>query len=230
MACSLTIRFSNFTSFEEAARVVASSKKPLTAEDCMTVLVESIVDRLADILENLGRTIDTISHDIFQVGPHSQGRKGNELKKMLKRIGRCGDVASAIRDSLAGLDRICNFITENGKRPLAPVLQGQWGIINRDITSLTDFVSQKNVKVQFLLDAILGFVSIEQNTSVNILTAVSLSGIIPTLIAGIYGMNFKNMPELQWAYGYYYCLGLIVASILLPLWWFWYKGWFGNKL
>jgi magnesium transporter len=81
-------------------------------------------------------------------------------------------------------------------------------------------------KVQFLLDATLGFISIEQNSAVKVLTVFSLVGIPPTLLAGIWGMNFKLMPELQWQYGYAYAWAAILLSAVLPLIWFKRKGWF----
>ena len=79
--------------------------------------------------------------------------------------------------------------------------------------------------MQFLLDATLGFISIEQNNTIKVLTVVSIVGIPPTLIASIYGMNFKIMPELEWHYGYAYGLSLIALSIVVPLAIFWRRGW-----
>jgi magnesium transporter len=79
--------------------------------------------------------------------------------------------------------------------------------------------------VQFLLDATLGFINIEQNDVVKALTVVSVVGVPPVLIAGIYGMNFKHMPELDWSFGYGYALILIVVSGLLPVAWFKWRGW-----
>jgi magnesium transporter len=81
-------------------------------------------------------------------------------------------------------------------------------------------------KVQFLLDAVLGFITIQQNDLFKVLTIVSVVGIPPTLIAGIYGMNFKSMPELSWAWGYPYGLAVIALSALIPIIWFKWRGWF----
>jgi magnesium transporter len=81
-------------------------------------------------------------------------------------------------------------------------------------------------KVQFLLDAVLGFVTIAQNELFKVLTIVSVVGIPPTLVAGIYGMNVKNMPELNWAWGYPFGLAAIAISAILPLIWFKVRGWF----
>ncbi len=79
--------------------------------------------------------------------------------------------------------------------------------------------------MQFLLDATLGFISIEQNNGIKVLTVVSVVGVPPTLVASIYGMNFKWIPELQWEYGYFYGLGVIVLSAIVPLIWFKKRGW-----
>jgi len=80
--------------------------------------------------------------------------------------------------------------------------------------------------VQFLLDAVLGFINIDQNNVVKILTIVSVVGVPPVLIAGVYGMNFKAIPELEWKYGYAYALVLMLVTTLAPLIWFRWKKWF----
>ena len=72
----------------------------------------------------------------------------------------------------------------------------------------------------------MGLINIDQNNIIKVLTVVSVVGVPPTLVASIYGMNFKNMPELEWAWGYPYGLTVIVLSALLPLLWFKWRGWF----
>ena len=79
---------------------------------------------------------------------------------------------------------------------------------------------------QKILDATLGLINIEQNNAFRVLTVVSVVGVPPTLVASIYGMNFKHMPELDWAYGYPYALSLILASAIIPIVVFRIKGWF----
>ena len=81
-------------------------------------------------------------------------------------------------------------------------------------------------KVQFVLDALVGLIGIAQNDVFKVLTIVSIVGIPPTLMAGIYGMNFKNMPEYDWAWGYQYGWAVILLSAVIPLVWFKLKGWF----
>ena len=104
-------------------------------------------------------------------------------------------------------------------------LMPRFKTLRQDIASLTDYDVQLGNKVQFLLDATLGFINIEQTNGIKVLTVVSVVGVPPTLMASIYGMNFKWIPELQWEYGYFYGLVVIILSGLLPLWWFKRKGW-----
>jgi len=92
-------------------------------------------------------------------------------------------------------------------------------------SDLNDYEGQLSDKVQFLLDAVLGFISIEQNDLFRVLTVVSVVGIPPTLVAGIYGMNFRFMPELARSWGYPFALAVIVLSAVLPLAWFKWRGW-----
>jgi Mg2+ and Co2+ transporter CorA len=106
-----------------------------------------------------------------------------------------------------------------------PVSATRLKAIRADVASLTDYQAHLSAKVQFLLDATLGFINIEQNEIVKTLTIASVVGIPPVLIAGIYGMNFRVMPELHWSFGYPLALALIVVSGLLPVWWFRRRGW-----
>ena len=91
--------------------------------------------------------------------------------------------------------------------------------------SLTAYETHLSNKVQFLLDAVLGLINTKQNDIFTVLTVVSVVGIPPTLVASIYGMNFKNMPELTWAWGYQWGLFLIVLSTIIPILWFKWRGW-----
>jgi magnesium transporter len=106
-----------------------------------------------------------------------------------------------------------------------PEFKARLAAIAKDVGSLNDYEGQLSNKVQFLLDAVLGFISIEQNDLFRVLTIVSVVGIPPTLVAGIYGMNFRFMPELAWSWGYPFALAVILLSAVLPLAWFKWRGW-----
>jgi magnesium transporter len=136
-----------------------------------------------------------------------------------------GDWLSQIRDTLLGLGRIAAFVCETGDHVLHHEDVPRIKAVRADILSLNDYQLHLSGKVQFLLDATLGFINIEQNDIVKTLTIVSVVGVPPVLIAGIYGMNFHYMPELAWHYGYPLSLVLMVVTGLAPLVWFKWRGW-----
>ncbi|WP_281700444.1 magnesium transporter CorA family protein [Acetobacter malorum] len=232
---------------------------PIGPGEVLVALIETIVDRLADILESVGMLLDKLSKDIFKRRQNMPKVRSVAAwqRELLERVGSSGDLCSRVRDSLLGLERITIFLSESKKDAMAPAsglpitsrrfeagvttiptenapyalsgaLRSRMATANRDLSSLSDYVSQAASKVEFLLDATLGFISIEQNGVMKVLTVVSFIGVAPTLIAGVYGMNFKDIPELNWSFGYWYSLGLMAASVGLPLLWFWRKGWLGG--
>ena len=191
-------------------------------------LLEAVVDRLADVLEWVGRELDTISKRVFGVEASTRrnaSRADAELRATLRTIGRLGDTVSNLRDSLLGVNRIVHFVAEAAEgwipKPLRPRFKTLW----KDVASLTDYDAQLTNKVQFLLDATLGFISIEQNNGIKVLTVVSVVGVPPTLTASIYGMNFEHMPELKWEYGYFVVLGFIAVVCGALFWRFRRNGW-----
>ena len=147
------------------------------------------------------------------------------MRATLRGVGRGGDRLSNLRDTLLGLQRIVQYVPNHPALPIPADEMARVATLQRDIASLADYDNQLTSKVQFLLDATLGFINIEQNNSIKVLTVVSIVGVPPTLVASIYGMNFKYIPELQWDYGYFYALGMIVLTAVLPLVVFRWKGW-----
>ncbi len=190
-------------------------------------LLEAMVDRMADSLEHEGALLEKLTGEVFSPAMAAETPRGRDsfLRSMLSDVGRGGERISHLRDGLLGVLRIVRFVREAAATWTPEPEAKRLKTLEKDVLSLNDYESQLIGKVQFLLDATLGFISIEQNNSVKVLTVVSLVGIPPTLVAGIYGMNFKIMPELEWHYGYAYGLALIVLSGVLPLLWFRRRGW-----
>ncbi|HYZ63659.1 MAG TPA: magnesium transporter CorA family protein [Acetobacteraceae bacterium] len=222
----LTIRFSDLPAFDTfAERFATGSEKGSCG--AFIGLLEAIVDRLADALEHVGGELDATSRRVF--GPHNA--RGNmakmdlELRETLQAVGQAGERLSKIRDSLLGLQRIALYVHDVAADWLPKELAPRLLTARQDIASLADYDTQLSNKVQFLLDATLGFINIEQNNGIKVLTVVSVVGVPPTLVASMYGMNFKNIGEYDWAYGYQWGLTLIVLSAVLPLLWFKRKGW-----
>ena len=226
----LTIRFAPLVVFErfaehwrtEVAAAAISGMEPFLG------LIEGLVDKLADVLEHLGAELDSVSAEIFLREAKAAGpsrRRDAFLRQTLADIGSKGEHISHLRDALLGMGRIVRFVQETASGWLHETEMRRLKTIDRDIASLNDYDGQLTNKIQFLLDATLGFINIEQNNTIKVLTVVSIVGIPPTFVASMYGMNFKNMPELSWTYGYEYGLGLILVSILVPLLIFWRRGW-----
>jgi magnesium transporter len=227
----LTIHFVPLAAFD-AYRDEAVARPPDSAEEALLRIFELIVDRAADNLERAGAACDELSRAAFG-GGRGHGKaaaKGTvkvagKLSATLRRIGATAERVSRIRDELLGLRRIGDYLEESGIAGAPRVNAMRLKGIEADIASLTDYEAHLWVKLQFLLDATLGFINIEQNEIVKTLTIASVVGIPPVLVAGIYGMNFRVMPELRWALGYPMALALIVVTGLLPLWWFKRRGW-----
>ena len=118
------------------------------------------------------------------------------------------------------------YVENHGNDWISSENKQRLAVVKQDVASLDDYKTHLTDKIQFLLDATLGLTNIDQNNIFRVLTIVSIVGIPPVLIAGIYGMNFKNMPELNWEWGYYIALGVIAISALIPAIWFKVKGWF----
>ncbi len=188
----------------------------------LVALLETIVDRLADILEGASHALDEISKGIFVLGGRGQP-KGN-LALVLERIGRSEDLNGKVRDSLATIDRLTGFMqvaVPGGKTDE----KGRIKTLVRDLHSLADYATVQAAKITFLLDATLGMINIEQNKILGIFSIVAFVFLPPTLIASIYGMNFEHMPELGWPWGYPAALFLMVASAVLPYVLFKRRGW-----
>lgn len=225
----ITIRFAPIPLFDRFAtrQLAAPLPKPGTAH-LLVGLLEAIVDRHADVLEQARGELDAISHRIFAERAMRLGGGKHEdrmLRQTLAAIGRIGDLISFIRDSQVTAGRLVPYVQSMAKDWLPVELTPRFTALAQDIASLNDFESYLNNKLQFLLDATLGFINIAQNNVMKVLTVASVVGIPPVLIAGIYGMNFKTMPEYDWSFGYAYGLTVIVLSALITLGWFKWRDW-----
>ncbi|HYQ01999.1 MAG TPA: magnesium transporter CorA family protein [Polyangiaceae bacterium] len=196
--------------------------------DVFLRILEALVDRAADTLEHCSAELDGLSQRAFhaeRVRRHAVKTVSEKLRATLRKLGQIGDHISQIRDTLLGFGRIAAFVCETGGALVGADERPRLLAIRADIGSLNDYQQHLSGKVQFLLDATLGFISIEQNDVVKALTIVSVVGVPPVLVAGVYGMNFVHMPELHWVFGYPFALGLMLLTGLLPLVWFKWRGW-----
>jgi magnesium transporter len=222
----VTVRYSDVLAFSQVETRVAQ-KLDVGSTRAFCALIEGIVDFDADKLEKLSGDLAVVSARAFgpQTPRHNGKRNSQGLQECLKAIGISGDQLSRSRESMLGLQRIIGFVLKMATDWILPEEKTRLSTAQQDLVSLVDFEAHLSGKSQFLLDAILGFINTEQNEIFKVLTIVSVVGIPPTLIASMYGMNFHDMPELSWRWGYPYGLALIALSILLPTLWFKRRGW-----
>lgn len=223
----VTVRFAPLRSFDEVADA-CDGHDGATSQDAFLSLLEEVVDRQADHLERVGAGLEHLARGTFGRAGARGGRgalNNNELKLALAAIGDTGARLSMARDVMLGVGRIAGFVMERGRHCVNGPETTRLNAIRLDVSSLDDFETHLSNKAQFLLDAVLGFINVAQNDLFKVLTIVSVVGIPPTLIASMYGMNFRHMPELEWAYGYPWAIALIILSTLAPLAWFKWKGW-----
>ena len=223
----LTVRFAPLPAFEGFSRDCAATAGVRSSADLFLGLLEAVVDRVADVLEREAGELDAASRNVFgaTAGGLKPARADRELRATLRQIGLVGDLLSRLRDTLLGVGRIVPFVEANAASWLSPEHHPRFSSLRADIASLADYDAQLMNKVQFLLDATLGFIGIAQSNIIKVLTVVSIVGVPPTFIASLYGMNFKNIPELQWSWGYQYALVLMLVSAIAPLVWFRMRGW-----
>lgn len=200
-------------------------------EEALVGLLEAFIDRIADILEKTAIDLDQVSQMIFaEDAPRQRRQSGRrDLRAVIRALGRNDDLVSTIRESLLSLTRLISFLTATlnaaaGDRPLKEV-KTRLKSTRNDIVSLNEHAAFESHTINFLLDATLGMINIDQNAIIKIFSVVAVVFLPPTLVASIYGMNFDVMPELHWLAGYPWALGLMVVSAVVPLIYFRRKGW-----
>ena len=223
----VTIRFAHLHIFP--AVISRVERRPRSAPDVFLVIMEAMIDYGADRLEELRARALGVSNRIFHKemaqARTNVARANRMLKTTLVEIGDMGEHLSHIRDTLLVLQRAVPFVNEHGDGWLEPTVKARLKMAASDVQSLNDYEVHLTDKIQFLLDAALGFINVEQNDLFKVLTIASVVGIPPTFVVGLYGMNFHNMPELSWAYGYEWGWFLIALSIAIPIIWFKVKRW-----
>jgi magnesium transporter len=188
-------------------------------------LIESIVDRAAEVLRGVGDQIDVSSQKIFAIGGPSVER-GDAYQRVIQDIGQYGQVISNVRESMVSIERVLLFLSANYQRPQKTAgFAAEWRTALRDVQAIEEHATFLSSKLQFNMDATLGLVSIEQNKIIKLFSVVSVVMMPPTLIASIYGMNFKNMPELDWPTGYPLAIVMMIVAAVLPYLFFRWKRW-----
>jgi magnesium transporter len=214
--------FLSFAARAQKANGVACA----SGEQIMLSLIEALTDRMADTLERVGVEIDAVSRDVFRTKARQAAstKATRDLRATLEQIGRNGDLLTKLRESLVSINRLLTYHStmEVADKKAA---KARAKTLHRDVVALSDQSTFLSQKINFLLDATLGLINLEQNQIIKIFSVAAVIFLPPTLVASIYGMNFDFIPELKWAYGYPMAIGLMVMSAILPYLWFKRRGW-----
>jgi magnesium transporter len=224
----VTVRYATpkpVRTFENHAR-----RDPELVRDGPTALIrllDAIIDRLADEIENVSAAMEQLSQDIFHGSSDERRIPAARLTALLTSIGRMQRLLSKIRYSAVSTLRMLAFLGASSRiRDEADDdRRHHLASLTTDITSLSEHASFLSDNVTFLLDACLGLISIEQNAAMKLFSWAAVVFLPPTLIAGIFGMNFRYMPELGWHYGYAISLALMFVSAIGPYIYFKRRGW-----
>jgi magnesium transporter len=208
-----------------AAKLGRSCAANITGDSVLLEQLDGIIDRCADILERIGGDVDGVSSDIFE--PSADRGHSRKYSQILLTIGRKGDLTSKVRESLVSIGRVISFLTVETDTAgrWSKEQKAQFKTLQRDIQSLTDHASYLSNKITFVLDAMLGVVNLEQNNIIKLFSVMAVVLMPPTLIASIYGMNFKLMPELDWPHGYPMALIMMLFAAIFPYMFFKWKKW-----
>lgn len=222
----VTVRYDTPKPFLVISSKLARSCAPgITGEQVLLDLLDAVIDRCADILERVGAELDNVSHEIFE----PEGARTAQTRRygdILITIGRKGDLASKVREVLVSIGRVVTFaMTEAEGMRWSKEAKSALKTMQRDVGSLSDHASYLSNKITFTLDAMLGVVNLEQNNIIKLFSVMAVVLMPPTLIASIYGMNFRAMPELDWSFGYPLALLVMVFAGIGPFLFFKWKKW-----
>lgn len=226
----VTVRYATPKAFAVFANRVLRTPALLSSPDgVMLSLFEQVVDRLADVLERIGADMDRASRAAFHNARSTKKVKVKardaDLKDVLIALGQVGEVTSRANETLLGLSRILTYVAAEKSTAVRKENKTSIKTLIRDVRSLVEHAAFLNNKANFLLDAVLGIINIDQNGIIKTFTVASVALMPPTLVASIYGMNFGHMPELHLSFGYPLALLLMVVTGVLPVLYFKRKGW-----
>ncbi|WP_414462244.1 magnesium/cobalt transporter CorA [Hyphomicrobium sp. DY-1] len=226
----VTMRYAEPKAF---ANFVTRAQRPnnvpvANGEQIMMGLIEALLDRMADALERVGTNIDQVSRQVFRKGKMKTAPSSDDLQLAIERIGQDGDLLTKVRESLVSINRVLTYHTnvdQQVDKKVTKEAKARTKVLYRDVVALTDQATFLSSKVNFLLDATLGLINLQQNQIIKIFSVAAVVFLPPTLVASIYGMNFEDMPELKWLFGYPWALAMMVVSAILPYLYFKRRRW-----
>ena len=227
----VSVRYTDPVPFRTFEQKCQRQPEVYTSADRIFIsLLESIVERVADVLELVAADLNEVSTRLFIEDHGTKGQRRarkpeDELQAIIKRLGRKNMTVSILRESVLSLTRLVPFVRQGAGEWLTnsgPVRLKQ---LERDLRSLSAYEAQLSSEIVYLHEATLGLINLDQNRIIKVFSIAAVLFLPPTLVGTIYGMNFEFMPELQWIGGYPFALVLMVLSAVLPYFWFRQRGW-----
>ena len=222
----VTIRYDPAVSFDHFAQKLCKSRGQALIPDAIAIgLITTIVDRSARELANAGESLDRIASAVFRARS-DQSRRNKVYSDTLDALGREDEKISNVRESMVSMERLLLFLrSDEGSAEIPKPVRRATQSALRDLQSLEQDASFKAQKVQFLLDATLGLINLAQNDIIKLFSVLAVIFMPPTVIASIYGMNFKAMPELEWRWGYPLAIFFMACAAIGPYLFFRWKKW-----
>jgi magnesium transporter len=195
-----------------------------TPPSVLAGLLESVINRVADVIERVAADLDGASVEVFTASRNKRGAL-RDYRKVLERLGQNGELISKARESLVSLGRLLTFVQQSTAVPMTDEVRARFRTLSRDVLAMSDHASFLGTKVSFILDATLGLINIDQNNILKIFSVVTVFLLPPSVIGAVFGMNFSKMPWLHDDWGFAAAMGLMLASAIVPFLFFKRKGW-----
>jgi magnesium transporter len=232
----VSVRYADLSSFRAfQAKLQRSPEQHTSADRIFVSLVDTIVERAADVLEMVAADLNEVSTRLFVEDPttitpvarlrRKAGQVEDELQTTIKRIGRKNLTLAILRESLLSLSRLVPYVRQGANDWLSNGGPARLKQLERDVRSLSAYETQLSAEITFLHEATIGLINLGQNRIIKVFSIAAVLFLPPTLVGTIYGMNFERMPELKWAAGYPVAILLMIASAVAPYFWFKQKGW-----
>jgi magnesium transporter len=222
----ITVHYHPVESFDIFAQKLCKAPGRDLSPDVFAVgLINTVLSRSARALSESGISLDRIASAVFRA-KGDQSRRNQIYFDTLNALGREDEKISNLRESMVSIERLLLFLSSERRPADAPdPVHAATNSALRDLQSLEADASFKAQKVQFLLDATLGLINLAQSDIIKLFSVLAVIFMPPTVIASIYGMNFRAMPELEWAWGYPLAIVLMIAAAIVPYVFFRWKKW-----
>jgi magnesium transporter len=222
----VTLRYAQPKAFPLYLQRVEKGDAPCaTGAFIMSGILEALIHRMADLIERIQEDVDKLGQTVFDLRGGMQTRN-RRLDIILKGCGGAGGNTARAEEAASSINRLLHFFVQaTHERGDDPRVRQRIKAISRDTNSLLDHTKFLSGRISFILDATLGAISNEQNRIIKLFSVMAVILLPPTLVASVYGMNFQNMPELHWSFGYPFALFLMVVAAIIPYYVFRRKGW-----